>query len=112
MGAHGRVGGAGGAERGPARRALGAEGGSRRRQHPHDSTPPRFRGRQGPELGAWNYADAIFTGYSGNDFAGYSVDGLGDWDGDGLDDVAIGANQAGVYVVAGGSTLTRISNSL
>jgi hypothetical protein len=49
-------------------------------------------------------ADATFTGYSGNDFAGYSVAGLGDWDGDGLDDVAIGANQAGVYVVAGGSS--------
>lgn len=49
-------------------------------------------------------ADVIFTGYSGNDFAGYSVAGLGDWDGDGLDDVAIGANQAGVYVVAGGSS--------
>ena len=49
-------------------------------------------------------ADVIFTGYSGNDFAGYSVTGLGDFSGDGLDDVAIGANQAGVYVVAGGST--------
>ncbi len=49
-------------------------------------------------------ADATFTGFSGNDFAGYSVAGLGDWDGDGLDDVAIGANQAGVYVVAGGSS--------
>ena len=49
-------------------------------------------------------ADATFTGPSGNDFAGYSVAGLGDFSGDGLDDVAIGANQAGVYIVAGGNT--------
>ena len=49
-------------------------------------------------------ADAIFTGPSGNDFAGYSVAGLGDFTGDGLDDVAIGAIQAGVYIIAGGSS--------
>ncbi len=26
---------------------------------------PRFQGRQGPELGAWNYPDALFTGNGG-----------------------------------------------
>ncbi len=26
---------------------------------------PRFQGRQGPELGMWNYPDALFTGKGG-----------------------------------------------
>ncbi len=26
---------------------------------------PRFHDRQGPELGAWNYPDALFTGSGG-----------------------------------------------